>query len=77
MFLLHVHQEITDSVDLCNIAREFVSVNQRRMESFELAMYLNLCFNMTLREASIIIGSIQAADYNSGPPTTFHLPTPL
>ena len=26
---------------------------------------------MIVHEASIIIGSIQAADYNSGPPTTF------
>ena len=31
LFLLYVHKDITDSLDFCKIAREFVSVNTCRM----------------------------------------------
>ena len=31
LFLLYVHQDITDTLDLCQIAREFVAVNTCRM----------------------------------------------
>ena len=34
LFLLYVHQDITDSLDLCKIAREFVSVNTCRKHYF-------------------------------------------
>jgi len=34
LFLLYVHQDITDSLDLYKIAREFVSVNTHRMHYF-------------------------------------------
>ena len=34
LFLLYVYQDITDSLDLCKIAREFVAVNTRRMRYF-------------------------------------------
>ena len=34
LFLLYVHQDITDSLDLCQIAREFMSVSTRRMHYF-------------------------------------------
>ena len=34
LFLLYVHQDITDTLDLCKIAREFVGVNTRRMHYF-------------------------------------------
>ena len=41
LFLLYVHQDVTDSLDLCKIAREFVSVNTRRMQSSKVSMYFN------------------------------------
>ena len=34
LFLLYVHKEKTDSLDLCQIAREFVSINPRRLHYF-------------------------------------------
>jgi len=33
--ILYVHQDITDSLELYKIGREFVSVNARRMHYFE------------------------------------------
>ena len=34
LFLLYIHQDLTDSLDLCKIAKEFVAVNTRRMHYF-------------------------------------------
>ena len=34
LFLMYVHQDMTDSLDLCKIARDFVSVNSRRKHYF-------------------------------------------
>ena len=34
LFLMYVHQDLTDSLDLCQIAKEFISVNQRRKHYF-------------------------------------------
>ena len=34
LFLLYVHKSITDSLDLEAIARDFVSVNTRRINYF-------------------------------------------
>jgi len=45
IFLLYVHQHITDSLDLCKIAREFVSVNTRRMHYFGKFSSSNFYYN--------------------------------
>ena len=34
LFLMYVHQDLTDSIDLFQIARDFVSANQRRKHYF-------------------------------------------
>ena len=34
LFLMYVHQDMTNSLDLCKIARNFVSVNNRRKHYF-------------------------------------------
>ena len=34
LFLMYVHQDLTDSLDLCQIAKEHVSVNQCRVHYF-------------------------------------------
>ena len=34
LFLLYIHQDLTDRLDLCKIAKEFVAVNTRRMHYF-------------------------------------------
>ena len=36
LFLLYVHAHKTDALDLKNIADEFVSINSRRMNYFEI-----------------------------------------
>lgn len=33
-FFMYVHQDLTDSLDLCKIARDFVSANSRRKNYF-------------------------------------------
>lgn len=34
LFLLYIHPSITDSLDLCTVAKEFISVNSRRVHYF-------------------------------------------
>ncbi len=34
LMVLHVHKDHTDKLNLCEVANEFVSVNERRQEVF-------------------------------------------
>ena len=44
LFLMYVHQDLTDSLDICKIARDFVSVNSRRKHYFgNLILWVFTC----------------------------------
>ena len=34
LMILHVHKELTDSINLCDVANEFVRVHERRYQVF-------------------------------------------
>ena len=40
LLLMHVHQHRTDALDLVELAKEFIAVNQRRMNYFGKTMTL-------------------------------------
>ena len=51
---LHVHKSLTDLIDLNAIAREFISVNERRMRFFgEYEMSYNSYINFKLFSSTI------------------------
>ena len=39
LFLLYIHKEKTDALDLCKVAKEFVSVNSRRSHYFQFGRF--------------------------------------